>query len=333
MKSHIKNQEQKNVNAKGFSETLTLNPAGYHLDRARNMVFGLSTNVIPKERNLGLMPPTEEFKRLVTYFQPDHPSPAGGWYLVKEQRDWLKENLIRLIRARNKEHGQLQFHILEAGIASFNHHFSYLTILKEVLDQIGIPGMKLNITVTDKAYFPLFCIDQINKASLPLLLKKKEIQVFNNIIPLSEEFLKWIVNTEVLLDDRLKVRTKQYDLTDSFNTAQLGKFDFVTEHFITAVIDNFNIIDQIRKTYSVLLNEKGYLLDASGITPHIHAERFDQFLEIHEKYNLEQSTGQINVWDPYGMRSATLLQILEDKEIEVPFDNGLFIFQKKEIIN
>jgi len=320
-------QEQQNVNAKGFKEELIINPSGYHRDRATNTIYRIEDKVIVKKKSIGFIPPLPTFTELVKMFKVNIPSPAGGWYLVKEQRDWLKKFLLEIVDDLYKNEGKREIDILEAGIASFNHHFSYLLILKEVIDELGYKDLILNLTVTDSAYYPLFCIDRINKLTIDKLYNKRELTVFNNKIPLADSFLTFIRESEILFFNQINTKTKQYDLTDSESAFNLGRFDIITEHFITAVIDNFQIIKLIRKTYSKILRENGYILNASGITPHIHDKQFDEFLDIHEELGLMQKE-RINVWDPYGMRTKDLLKILKGETIETPFDNSLFVFKK-----
>lgn len=332
MSKNSRNQVQVNVNAKGFNEQVSVIPSGYHQSRASNEVFGTISNVTIVERNIGIIPPTENFKQLASLFKKEDVNPAGGWYLVKEQRDWLREILQKKIQ-EIYEKGQQEIDILEAGIASFNHHFSYLIILKEVIEALGYDDITLNITVTDKAYFPLWTIDAIEKSSLEKLREKKSISVFNVEVPIRESFVDFLETHELLTYTKLKVKSIQYDLTDYMNTHKLGTYDIITEHFITSVIDNVSLEKDIRKSYANLLKTNGYLFCASGKTPHIHHETFDDFLDLHEQYGLMQTSDRINVWDPYGMRGEDLLLLLKDKEIKTRFDNGLFSFQKNNLYN
>lgn len=322
-----KNQEQKNVNAKGFEEVIKISPAGYHRDRALNTVYGISEKVSWRRRNVGLIEPTPLFLELAEMFKSNNPSPAGGWYLVREQREWLLEKLIFIFKKKHSE-GKKKISILEAGVASFNHHFSYLLIIKQAIEEVTLKDLSINVTVTDKAFFPLFCIEKINPLTIDHLKTSKTLDVFGNKIQLYDEFIEFISKNDLLCHPQIKVRTKQYDLTDSINTNQLGKFDIITEHFITSVLDNFEIVKDIRASYSNLLFNEGYLLDATGITPHLHGNRFDEFLDINEGNNLFQQPGRINVWDPYGMKVEDILKLLQKKTVETPFDNGLFVFQK-----
>jgi hypothetical protein len=328
MGQSLGDQFQKNINRKGFNEQILIMPSGYHDSRASNEIFGTTENVTIVERNLATIPPTENFKALADLFRKEEVNPAGGWYLVKEQRDWLRDILIRKIQNLH-ENDQKEIDILEAGIASFNHHFSYLVILKEVIEALGYEDLILNVTVTDKAFFPLWSIDEIEKSSIEKLREKKSISVFNYEIPLQESFIDFLETHELLTYDRIRVKSIQYDLTDHLNTHKLGIYDIITEHFITSVIDNVSLEKDIRKSYANLLKTNGYLFCASGKTPHIHHQAFDDFLDIHEECGLMQTSDRINVWDPYGMRGEDLLLLLEDQEIKTRFDNGLFAFQKK----
>jgi len=324
-----KNQEQKNVNAKGFIEEIQLSPAGYHRDRALNKIFCIEENVEKIDGRKGSISPSPTFIKLAEMFQDNVPSPAGGWYLVKEQRDWLKNSIIKIARKKYEKDGLKEINILEAGVASFNHHFSYLIILKEAILELDYPDIAFNVTVTDKAFYPLFCIDEINKTTFEAIVNQRFIKVFNNEVPINDAFIETMQTSKVLDFDRIRVRTKQYDLSDDQNTFQLGRFEIITEHFITSVIDNFQIVNQIRATYAKLLKEGGFLLDASGIAPHVHGDRFDEFLDFHEDHGLMDYPGRMNVWDPYGMRPTDILRLLKGETIEAYFDNGLYIFRKE----
>ena len=108
-------------------------PCGYHRDRAENVIMRLDPLRNPggdlqQERTIE---PTACFIELAKRLDRHGAPPAGGWYLVAEQRNWLIKQLSDAISVSTAP----EVRILEAGIASHNHHYSYLDLVSQALQQ------------------------------------------------------------------------------------------------------------------------------------------------------------------------------------------------------
>lgn len=320
---------QKEINIKKKGDCLLadekLIPCGYHLDRIGNSAYKIDENISKKvDFESGTILATEEFKRFSQQFLSNNKPPAGGWYLVKEQRDWLKNALREIIEEKISD----TIRILEAGAASYIHHFSYLTILKELITEIG-GHLNLEIMVVDRCIFPLLTIDAINRDTFRDLKSRPILQIKNYEVELDKEIMIIIEKEDLLNDNRISVNTRQFDLTEKEKAGYLGRFDIITEHHLTAVIENFDSLNEIRKTYSEILATDGYLLCACGITRSKSEQVFEKFRLMHEEKGL-RLIAEERVWDPYGMPREKILSLLSHSSINTVFDNTLFKFKKVE---
>lgn len=303
-----------------------IEPCKYHLDRACTVAMPLE-ETIPWDMSgfTGKMPPSDKFKDLAHRLAYDKDLPAGGWFLVKEQRDWLKTRLIKIFNSYPKE--KKEINILEAGVASYVHHFTYLSILKDALDESGLKHINLKVTVIERCCFPLKCIETINKSCF-VNIKNSEVDIYGNEIRMDNFLIELIENKKIFESDQILVELIEEDLRSLRGKVQL-KFDIITEHFITAVAENWDDIVAIRKSYSNILEENGFLLCACGTKYSFDKEdqKRTRFLDLHERKGFNQIE-EIAVWDPYGMKKNDFLQLLDNKEVEVEFDNEMFIFKK-----
>lgn len=300
-----------------------IKPCKYHLDRAFTVAMPLEETIVWDMSGFtGKMPPSDKFKDLAFRLAYDKNLPAGGWFLVKEQRDWLKARLVEIFKGYSGK----EINILEAGVASHVHHFTYLSILKDALNESGLKNIKLKVTVIERCCFPLKCIEAINEKTF-VNIKNSKIDVYGNEIRMDKFFIELIENKKIFEDDQILVELMEGDLR-SLGGEVKPKFDIITEHFITAVAENWRDIVAIRESYSNILKKNGSLLCACGTRYSFNEEdqRRTRFLDLHQKKGFEQK-GEVSVWDPYGMKKSDFLQLLTDKELEVEFDNEMFVFK------
>jgi len=321
---------QKEINSKkkgqcGF-ENGTLKPCGYHRNRTDNTIYAIKENILKKENDFqtGVIPASAQFKEFGKKFLTDEHQPAGGWYLVKEQRDWLKDTLFQVINGKNFD-GTV--HILEAGVAGYAHHFSYLMILKD-LQALLNQDLKLEITAVDKCIFPLSAIEAINKGVIQEVKGQPVLDLSNYTLVLNRDNLDAIEKNNLTGCDHLSVTIKEVDLTLEEEVSRLGTFDIITEHFLTAVIENFDLIKRIRKIYAKILTPDGHLLCACGISRGRNKSEYLNFLDTHVQNGLELVHEKL-VWDPYGMSRENILNLMDNKDVNTFFDNSMMLFRKR----
>jgi len=315
---------QKEINERGLGDCRLdqglLVPCGYHHDRAQCLPLRLDSAMSRTDMDptVACVPSGEDTRKLaLSLCTPDSSwPPAGGWYLVREQREWLVEKIL----AHLQQTGRSSLRILEAGAASHVHHFTYLTLLQEVLDRADRP-VTIEVVTVDRCLLPILAI-QACHASVD-----GAISVHGVEIAVHPSFSELLRRTGVLDDPRLSGQALNRDLKDGSELAELGEFDLVTEHFISAVVGNFDLLDRFRATYSRLLRPGGWLLCACGLTRRTDPHDYSRFLELNSRHGLVLRDID-GTWDPYGMKREQIEVLLTDRPLKTHVDNTLFHFER-----
>ena len=300
-----------------------ISPCGYHSNKGSNTIFGLFDYDLEDFPNQVRLKNNKDIKKLSTLFNSSRP-PAGGWYLVGEQRDWLRKQVNICF---NSIVPKDECRILVAGIASIYHHYSYAWILHEAAKESKINHQQIALDIVDKCVYPLIQIGAVesqlntNKAlkrrqkvfQHEFYIGKKEIEFIRKLRP----FVK-AVNTQLYLRD-LRLLD---DLEEQRN------YDIITEHFLSSLLmRNTDHINSTRATYANMLKTGGKLLVASGIED---KEYRNEFIRIHREKGLvlEDST---KTWDPYGMDQDQIKALAFNNQatIDALKDNELFVFVRK----
>lgn len=301
---------------------LTFDPCGYHEDRLGNEICKISAVRMDSDNPMQRHVPAEpEFIDLADRLTGHGAPPAGGWYLVAEQREWLLRELVKCFRDRRGT----DVRILEAGIASHNHHFSYISIVRDAVRRADA-DVRVEVVVVDKCACPIF----VSKWVWERLAEHAATASFENCpVPLHGQFAEF-VRSDVEQGPPLQQRFVVGDLTD---VSSLGfpanSFDIVTEHFISAVLDSIPLLREFRRTYSELLKPQGILLTAFGATPRLRQTEFTELLDIHEECGFTLLDYDY-VWDPYGLRAEVLTSLREGSDLETFCDNTVARFSVSE---
>lgn len=306
-----------------------INPCIYHLNRCDSEIFKLCDNSGQKSgpdvRQI-THKRTQDILKLSQMLK-DENDPAGGWFLVQEQREWISKRLdLKFNQLKDKDK---RIKILIAGVAGYPHFYSFIQILIESAKRIQIDLKNIYVDVVDKCIFPLLQIasiennirfDNLNDATYKAFDTKFRIRE-NNF-----KFLKSIKNDVKEMNIRIFLR----DLRQLEDQEEMGFYDIISEHFLTSMFGKIPpIILKTRKSYSKMLNTGGSLLVATGVP---HNDFIPMFEEIHSKVNLLPVNESITtVWDPYGMNRADFQAIIENPEgkIIAALDNCLIEFVKK----
>lgn len=296
----------------------TIRPCGYHEGRARTTPFGFPalSGISGFTAFLAADDPTREAAAL--FCSGIHP--AGGWYLVHEQRDWLARRLSSLFRGFDQPR---PLRVLEAGVAGFVHHYTYLSIIHEALR--FSPAPEVRVCVTDKCTYP---IQQIRAAeglrgapsSIP-----PHMTIGGHRLPIHGPLRN-------ILERKPPGLTTELHTTDlrAEELERLGPFDVVTEHFLTSVLDaDFDVVEKIWSRYAAAMSPGGSFLCAVGTVA--GTEPMRRYLDIAERLGfalVEQDTE--HAWDPYGLNRQELLHLLGRGAagIGIALDNSLLHFSR-----
>ena len=302
-------------------------PCGYHESRVYCEFSGIEDDLLADSGDNfhTYMEPSKGATHLAKLFCAAHP-PAGSWYLVKEQREWLQKALLVQLREHT---GDGPFKIMVAGVASYVHALGQLLIILQAVKALD-NDLKIEVTFTDRCQFPLQQIEQF-------LAAIQESKFFRYSFELGDKKFKCAkaLDKEVrLYQSELKQLDVKYALGDlsSQDVFPEQSFDLITEHFMTSLLyKNFEKIKPIRSNYSHWLKSNGYLFSADGIRA--DSPIYASFLELNSDVGLianEQLTSP--VWDPYGLPQETFQAIIESgssKRFPVERDNTLSGFIKQ----
>ncbi len=230
--------------------------------------------------------------------------PAGGWYLVREQAEFLLNQLVKIFNGFPKG---ATIKILEAGAASFVHHYTYVSILLDAL-KICRNDLKLELTIIDFYHFPLHQIKEVGTRIILSKLKNEDIEFsysdsLNLKIRIKKDFIEFI-NSKFDCEgfNKIKWDIERFDLSSSELNKNKFKFDVITEHFLTVpVIDHEEWITAIRKNYSSFCDSKLYLIVAYGNISEILASKGKNYVQLHEEMGFKLNASQ-QTWDPYDLK-------------------------------
>jgi SAM-dependent methyltransferase len=309
-----------------------LRPCGYHANRAHSSTFGITKQVLEVESGelgyTGSLVPHRELENLAGLLQKGDADPAGGWYLVKEQREWLEARLFDILEPRQGSGETIR--ILEAGVASFVHHYTYLAILKSVLDRLEDPP-RLAVTVVDKCVFPILQIAAVERALAAGIRRPRRLDIGGQQLFIEGEFLD-VMNPSRRDFGRISLDLWVRNLGEMEAVAQLGKFDVITEHFLTAVLDQqIEQITSIRQTYARILKPGGYLLCATGIVK--KSPNYEEYVQLHPRLGFRSIDAKtLFVWDPYGFAREELVDFSlgrRSEKLAFSLDNTLTAYWKE----
>lgn len=293
-----------------------MRPCAYHLDRSKNVALALDTDVKPGRHRLGVLPSNRETVHLANLFA-DGTEPAGGWYLVKEQREWILDQLYAVMRGRHRE----PIRLLVAGIASFVHYYTFIWIVAKALAR-HFYETEVQICVVDRCVFPILQIRAIESLRRSRDLKTGSIFVAGQELHIRGDIIDLINPIQGVLD-AIELNSFVEDLRQPDLNDRLGGFSLITEHFISA----FNCTDElrmIRRNFRNLLDHDGLLLCATGMNDgRSDYDDYQKMMQI-EGFSIVDKSVQLS-WDPYGIRRERLLDLREDftDMIPISFDNTL----------
>ncbi len=303
-------------------------PCGYHRDRAENVIMKLDS---ASRANTGnqlerIIDPKPCFVELARRLDKQGAPPAGGWYLVAEQREWLVAQLKNAISETNSR----EIRILEAGIASHNHHYSFLDLVAQALEG-ATRKPKIHVTIVDRCEYPI----AISKTIHDELITEPNVR---SSLPRMEDS-----STELFLSFVISRRNAgQYtSIEQSFVVGDLrdpksigleaNSFDIITEHFISSVIANLDLLESFRRAYADLLRPGGLLLTAYGATLPLKEVEFQEVQDMHKRLRFVPGKFEY-VWDPYGLQEDHLDPLLEEDPVSVTVisDNSVQPFRLAE---
>lgn len=163
--------------------------------------------------------------------------PAGGWYLIYEQRMFLQNRLEAIFKSHTKK----EIAICEAGCASFVHHFTFVSIVIDALRACK-KDLKVKLYVVDEYLFPLYQIAEVlDKIIIPRRLypmKFMPVKVGNEQhLPgfnVSADFIDFMNSRFGIKHYDECIISTDYLLRDLCNEEGTSEhcFDIVTEHFL-----------------------------------------------------------------------------------------------------
>lgn len=303
---------------------------GYHRDRAQCSFSGFFDTGDPDqccEDGVFQVARTPDIRAFGSAYVRGKP-PAGGWYLVQSQREWLTTQFTRLFAAEPERP-----RLLISGCAGHVHFFGTLLIALAAMERAGT--QELEIVVADRCDYPLDQIEALMSAlrapgrGLKRFLGRAELKTPQAAFPLDAALIKARPEREAL--ERVTVKTVQTDIT-ALDAATAGTFDIVTEHFLTSMADKkMPMIAAVRAAYARVLKPGGAVLSADGFER--GSTRYREFLELCGEAGFTHDPAQTRfVWDPYGLPSRTLETFDSAPKSAAPLavqrDNALSVFYR-----
>jgi hypothetical protein len=305
-----------------------IQPCGYHRDRAHSVPFGLTEDVLVVQPGAatGFLVPGRDMKALADIFRAG-PAPTGSWYLVREQREWLEERLLEILSSRR---GHETVRILEAGAASYIHHYTYLAILRSVLGRLPDPP-RIALVAVDKCLYPILQIVAMERELAAGTHRPRTIRVAGQAIHIDRRFFK-IMSPQLRDFGRISTELWVRNLERQEDIVPLGRFDVITEHFLTAVMDQeLEQITRVRTVYSRVLAPGGFLLCATGINR--SSASYQGYEELHPELGLRRIDEKTqDVWDPFDFADNELLQFSLGKHasrVPCALDNSMAVYRRE----
>lgn len=308
-----------------------LQPCTYHANRASSIIYGVFDEGGCPARQIDetvyhdSLRLSKEVTELISKMG-EGVDIAGGWYLIKEQRNWLYEKMKCIL---SKSNGKCS--ILVSGVAGYAHFYSFLKVIFDAADDSNFDISNLEIDVLDRCITPLMEIATIENY---IQFGKKSFlrreQMTHNILGYKLHIPKQNMQFIQAIKNKIKaccIRLIHCDILclKDYRTDLRKSYDVITEHFLTSMVENLEKeIQNIRQAYSTLMREGGHLLIASGISSKNYLEKL---LKIHQENGFETNKNEImKVWDPHGISRDELLEIILNKTGKVALDNCMIDF-------
>lgn len=298
-------------------------PCNYHKQRVNCPIYATQHRATRKNGRVASLPSTHDIKELARLLS-EHRQPAGGWYLLREQRDWLAKNLFQILKDQNDG---ITINILEAGVASYIHHYTYLSIIVDVLQKLN-NGLHISLTVVDRCAYPIMQIAAVDKLLASGFTPPDEVRIDGASFSIDEHFTR-VMNTKTRSFERISMVLSVEALNNSNSMMQLGRFDIITEHFLPPVLQSESgEIAEIRDVYSKLLTPGGHLLSASTIIS--EHPFYSEYAKIHRDCGLEniEAASEL-VWNPFSVGAELIEKFLKrepPREFDVPLENLLSVY-------
>lgn len=314
----------------------------YHRDRVGSALAKIDEAAYPPgAQKIVTLVPRGSLKKVAST-QLEHSSGvAGGWYLVREHRRWLIERITQFLTDFIKAGEPRPLRILEAGVAGYVHHYSYLVALMSAMKQANFKG-RIEVVIADLVEYPLFQIaavwgsykSWIRKSRWQRFLSRKPSFQFRYEIKGSVHKEPEITVDERVLDllsgfeDELRRVDQQYWLVDlaeeKLEQTDTTGFDLITEHYLTSMSErNLSLINRIRSNYRGLIRDCGWLLVGAGMS-----SRYEEFLNVHDDWIFDPTETEFH-WDLYDLTNEELLDLAQGLNIKIARRNAFAKFTAK----
>ncbi|MGM0480494.1 MAG: hypothetical protein ACQEQZ_01040 [Pseudomonadota bacterium] len=302
-------------------------PCGYHQSRVHCQFAAIEDDLLETSGDSfhGFLKKGSATTQLAKWFSATH-LPAGSWYLVKEQRIWLKNRLLEQLKAASPG---ATIEVMVAGVASYVHAMGQLLIYLEALEE---SAAKVNITITfvDRCEFPLQQIAGFLETIKNKTFFRYKFKIGNDKYSCVKGLDKAVRDKRQALN-QISIHYQRGDLSE-YSAFPAAQFDLITEHFMTSLLyKNFDMIKPIRANYAAWLKPNGALLSADGLRA--DSDAYQSFIELNREVGLVVNESKTEpVWDPYGLQQEIFQNILEggsQRRVPVELDNTLSEFFKK----
>jgi len=302
-------------------------PCDYHKHRVNCPIYATQHRAIRENGRVATLPSTSDIKELARLLY-ERQYPAGGWYLLREQRDWLGENLFQILKDK---HDGATVNILEAGVAGYTHHYTYLSIIADVLQRLN-NDLHISLTVVDRCAYPIMQIAAVDKLLASGSTPSGEIRIEGASFSIDKHFTR-VMNIETRAFERIITVLSVGDLNDGDSMMQLGSFDIITEHFLPPLLKCRSAeIAEIRDVCSKILAPGGRLLSASTIVS--GHPFYSEYAKIHQDCGLEniEEASEL-VWNPFSVETELIENFLKRENprgFDVPLENILSVCQREK---
>lgn len=312
----------------------SLEPCAYHRNRAETLIVGIldgggcDTAPLYSSVHHRRLSRTADMKRLLELLASDG-RVTGGWWLIREQREWLRRHLAAIFAERLNR----PCRVMVSGVAGYAHFYSYMHILFDAARDAGYDISGLSVDAVDSCITPLLEIAYIENSirrggSWPMSGVKSRYDIIGFGLDLPAENRHFI--KEMIPDIRkCTIRVVHSDILDMHErrSDMNGLYNIITEHFLLSMMESvLQLVDCSRSSYSNLLRENGHLLMACGFSD---MDFISNMLKIHENHGfIADETDMVKVWDPFGISRSELQQMTNDDDpLSVALDNCMIDFR------
>lgn len=269
-----------------------LEPCDYHKSRAESEIKciadggGCNTEGIENSNIwIGNINGSDDLKEILKSISVGE-NIAGGWWLIAEQRIWLKNRLSAIFQSYNTTSDHK--YLLVSGVAGYAHFYSYLRIVIEAAKEAHFNLKRLNIDIVDSCITPILEIAHIEQS-----IRKKRFW-FDRSVKRSYDILGYRLNLScnnikfinAMLKDikSVNIRTFHCNILHLGDYCEIMKknYDIITEHFLISMMQNNKDLIDIHKRHG--------------------------FVDITEE--------TVKVWDPFGIKRNVIVSIVNELEID-----------------